>query len=113
MCDILQNDIDEFVQQWNRHRIRQSRADCIGGIPEDLYDMPQTHGTQTNHRMTTSLIIFTPVGAQDYLKEIDANVWLQAMLTESKDQPLFYPLWFEHLLLYCTNRGGWPRMISL
>ena len=44
ISDILQHEVDDFVQQWNTHTIRQSRADCIGGIPEDLYDMPQNYG---------------------------------------------------------------------
>ena len=41
ICDFIQVEISEFVQNWNVHPIRQSRGDCIGGIPEDLYDMPE------------------------------------------------------------------------
>ena len=44
ICDLLQREVDEFVLHWNTHLIRLSRADCIGGIPEDLYDMPQNYG---------------------------------------------------------------------
>lgn len=44
LCDLIQLEISEFVQSWNVHPIRQSRGDCIGGIPEDLYDMPENYG---------------------------------------------------------------------
>ena len=29
------------------HTLYESRADCIGGMPEDLYDMPQNYGNTT------------------------------------------------------------------
>lgn len=44
VSDLLQHEVDEFVKHWNTHTIHQSCADCIGGIPDDLYDMPQNYG---------------------------------------------------------------------
>lgn len=44
LSDLLQHEVDEFAKHRNTHTIRQSRADCIGGIPDDLYDMPQNYG---------------------------------------------------------------------
>ena len=38
---ILEKELHEFVRYWNTHRIRyNSKADCPGGIPEDLFNMP-------------------------------------------------------------------------
>ena len=37
-------------------------------------------------------------GAEDYLKPIDGNTWLEGMISESSNQPRFYPTWFEQLL---------------
>ena len=48
--------------------------------------------------MTNSYTSFVAQGAEDYLKSIDPDIWLQSMITESRDQPPFYPTWFENLL---------------
>lgn len=55
ICDVLQAELDDFVQNWNSHPIRQSRADCIGGVPEDLYDMPQIYGNDYSTNLTVLL----------------------------------------------------------
>lgn len=44
VSDLLQHEVNEFVEQWSSHGISQSRSDCIGGIPDDLYDMPRYYG---------------------------------------------------------------------
>ena len=48
----LTRDINEFVKQWNPHRIRPTTyASCPGGIPDDMFQMPEHHGmpaTRTN-----------------------------------------------------------------
>ena len=42
---LIQQDMDEFMSDWNRHPIRPTRtADCPPGRPEDLYDMPEEFG---------------------------------------------------------------------
>ena len=42
---LIQKELEEFVYYWNSHRIRHSRKyDCIGGIPDDLYEMPVHYG---------------------------------------------------------------------
>ena len=42
---ILERELNEFVHYWNTHRIRSSRhGNCIGGVPDDLYDMPEHYG---------------------------------------------------------------------
>ena len=33
-----------FRNEWNEHAIRKSAVDSPGGIPDDLYDMPETLG---------------------------------------------------------------------
>ena len=45
---VLQQELDEFVSEWNSHRIRYNRrADCPAGIPDDLFDMPECVGTSS------------------------------------------------------------------
>lgn len=46
---IVERELREFVGYWNSHRIRyNSKAECPGGIPEDLFDMPSYVGKQVN-----------------------------------------------------------------
>lgn len=100
VSDLLQHEVDEFVEQWNTHRIRQSGSDCIGGIPDDLYDMPCTYGQHIAYCMHMHIKApsgLLTAGVADYLKPIDGNVWIQAMLDESVGMPAFYPDWFGQL----------------
>ena len=30
---LIESGLNEFVDYWNTHTIRQSRADCLGGMP--------------------------------------------------------------------------------
>ena len=42
---ILSKELDDFVKDWNSHRIRPvSGAVSPSGIPKDLYAMPHLHG---------------------------------------------------------------------
>ena len=44
----LTRDINEFVEQWNSHRIRPTTyASCPGGIPDDMFQMPEYYGMPT------------------------------------------------------------------
>ena len=38
---ILQQDLDHVLNHWNTHYIRESRFDTIGGIPDELYCIPE------------------------------------------------------------------------
>lgn len=72
--DLLQKEVDLFVQHWNSHMIRPSpHAECPGGIPNDLYDLP------------------TCVGVSDHMKPVDPLLWAYGMLNESSPTPRFYP----------------------
>ena len=43
--DLLQKDIDEFVDDWNSHSIRKNRfSKGPFGRPTDMYDMPGQYG---------------------------------------------------------------------
>lgn len=43
--DLLQGDIDEFVNDWNSHCIRKNRfSKGPFGRPTDMYDMPGQYG---------------------------------------------------------------------
>ena len=44
---ILSKELEEFMNDWNSHRIRPVvGASSPGGIPDDLYDMPLLQGMQ-------------------------------------------------------------------
>ena len=43
-CGILQEDLDRVRNHWNSHYIRESRFDTIGGIPDELYCIPEYYG---------------------------------------------------------------------
>lgn len=70
---LLERELREFVCYWNSHSLRQNRvAECPQGIPDDLYDMP-------GH-----------FGGENYLKPVDANLWMQAMLNDAHPaDPMF------------------------
>ena len=40
----MKQQLTDFAQYWNEHTIRVSSGDCIGGIPNDFYQMPQNYG---------------------------------------------------------------------
>lgn len=41
----MQKELDQFVEEWNSHRIRQSKnADAPGGIPNTMYYFPSLTG---------------------------------------------------------------------
>ncbi|XP_039473093.1 uncharacterized protein LOC120441767 [Oreochromis aureus] len=45
--NVLQKDLDECKDLWNKHRIRPSRlASCPGGIPNELYLLPHRYGSR-------------------------------------------------------------------
>ena len=45
MVPVLRKEVDEFVMHWNSHRIRPSTyAVSPGGIPDDLFEMPEYYG---------------------------------------------------------------------
>ena len=43
---LLQKDLSDFQTRWNTHRIRKSRNDVIGGIPNELFYLPERFGFQ-------------------------------------------------------------------
>ena len=43
--NLLQRDLDAFVEEWNAHPIRKNRhAPSPHGCPNDIYDMPTLYG---------------------------------------------------------------------
>ena len=44
-ADVLQKELDGFLEHWNSHPIRPSRnTESPGGFPDDLYDVPELFG---------------------------------------------------------------------
>ncbi len=54
---LIQRELDEFRKHWNSHHITASRGDCLGGIPDDLYEMPHHHGRRIQYIFAVPLII--------------------------------------------------------
>eukprot|EP00111_Clytia_hemisphaerica_P020125 TCONS_00059303-protein len=41
---LIQKDLDHIVKNWNTHRIRSSGENVIGGVPNELYNIPNSFG---------------------------------------------------------------------
>ena len=46
--DVIQNDLDYVKDQWNTHRIRDSKHDTIPEIPDELFYFPEKNGGAEN-----------------------------------------------------------------
>ena len=43
---LISRELIDFMIFWNSHKIRtESALECPSGIPNDLYDIPENHGT--------------------------------------------------------------------
>ena len=69
---------------WNEHRIRPSSGDCIGGIPNDLYQMPQDYGMVIIIIMYYSCHQLNFAGTCNYAKPLDSEVYEAAQTQASK-----------------------------
>ena len=49
--DVIQKDLDYVKEQWNTHRIRDSKHETIPGIPDELYYIPENSGGVENLAM--------------------------------------------------------------
>ena len=94
---LIEASLVEFVHYWNIHYICNSRHDCLGGIPDDLYAMPNYYGIINNNMSYKIysyilsrfvLLIFT--GTTDYLKSVDPNMWYEASSSPCNESPPWY-----------------------
>ena len=46
---LIEKELGEFMHYWNTHCITQSSGNTIGGIPEDIHEMPQHYGNDVTH----------------------------------------------------------------
>lgn len=45
MGHLIETELAEFRQEWNCHKIRSNSKTILpSGIPNDLYEMPQSYG---------------------------------------------------------------------
>ena len=44
--DLLQEELKQMMDLWNTHVIRSSRAETIGGIPDESYFFPEVTGIE-------------------------------------------------------------------
>lgn len=70
---LIESNLASFVHYWNTHKIRESNSDTIGGIPEDLYELPSVYGEQSHCCYAIYILIIS--GAQDYLKPVNWDIW--------------------------------------
>ena len=50
LSDVIQKDLDYVKEQWNTHRIRDSKHETIPGIPDELYYFPACPWRFVNQR---------------------------------------------------------------
>ena len=91
---IIERELRYFVHHWNTHCIRyNSKSDCPGGIPDDLFDMPSYVGElviQSHFQSGSKTIIITYtllmhiVGAENCSKP---GVWITAMTNHAHPPP--------------------------
>ena len=80
--DVIQKDLDYVKEQWNTHRIRDSKHKTIPGIPDELYYFPEKSGGEENLAM--------PV-ANDQIQYVEEN-----LLQFHEEQNLVQE-YFEHI----------------
>ncbi|XP_028408713.1 uncharacterized protein LOC114531276 [Dendronephthya gigantea] len=80
--DVIQKDLDYVKEQWNTHRIRNSRHDTIAGIPDELYYFPEKSGGEENLAM--------PV-ADDHIRFVEEN------LVHFDEEENITKQYFEHI----------------
>ena len=53
---VLERELRDFMMHWNTHAVRHNRlADCPGGVPEDLFDMPVHYGNNSTIDVVTMM----------------------------------------------------------
>ena len=93
---ILQMQLDQFVREWNCHRIRQSNmAELPNGVPEVLYNFPTLHGSslQSTHYYHASCIAFI-IGVEDYKRTVSNRHIYQAKQLFS-EEPIMVCQYFK------------------
>ena len=66
---LLQKELFNVVKNWNCHRIRKSGFDTIGGIPNQLYDLPTSFGFEEQGTRVTE----EDLNKIDGIKDIENN----------------------------------------
>ena len=105
---MIEQDIKEFSDLWNTHRLRWNRlSKCPDEIPDDLFRLPQLQGTSTKPCCddTFNFIVLAFLGTRSYLCSADKDVFEAATIHYYTQKPLFYPEEFREaanalLMLY-------------
>jgi hypothetical protein len=75
---IIQQELDSLKHEWNTHRIRVSKDRLVpAGIPEELFFLPQGHGTRNYISPTTYRDLQV---ANNYAEEPDPPATLSFLL---------------------------------
>lgn len=96
---ILEDELHSFQTDWNTHRIRKSHgARCPGGVPDDLYLLPQLNGMHVivnliRYNFPTDI---NDTGSNDCkCTDIDGEVWLIAYASYAEVPQGLYPAEFK------------------
>jgi hypothetical protein len=97
--ELLQNDLDRFVEYWNTHTIRKSRNDTVSGTPNALYYLPEQYGG------TANLLLNVPHCEIDYAKN---------NLIE-KEEDIVHFEYLEYLMNTCeySKPTNWREALEL
>ncbi len=98
-AELIQNDLDAFLEHWNSHKIRRSRYDTISGKPDALYFLPEQYGGMAN------LTLNVPQHEIDYAKN---NLVEKEEHTESFE-------YFQYVVATCGFRKptNWREGLEL
>ena len=103
-AQLLHQDLVEFVEIWNNHRLRKNRlANCPLGIPNDIHRLPHKYGM--SHLGLLEILpvyyIFVTLhctGTTNYLRTpVDVDVFHEAVHQFCAAKPQFYPVEFSLL----------------
>ena len=96
MKHILREELNEFREHWNTHSMRRNKiTGFIGGIPNDIYLLPEEYGMYVsilNHIQCTILL-----GGEQCLLEVEERLWIYAMSNESTEEGEFFNGEFEEV----------------
>ena len=75
----MEAELDYFTHWWNTHHMRKTHtASCPGGVPVDIFALPQLTGMFVILCLRVDLSLFTLfmyLGSEDYLYAVDPQLY--------------------------------------
>ena len=90
----MEAELDYFTHWWNTHHMRKTHtASCPGGVPEDIFALPQLTGMFVILCLRVDLSLFTLfmyLESEDYLCAVDPQLYDETYELLASFQPSFY-----------------------